>query len=182
MSQDRKAPNHVQKLDLEKQFKNLLEEARTVMPGIQALFGFQLIAVFQQAFTERLTASEQAWHLVATGLSALAAGLVMCPAALQRQASPDQVSSRLAKISTVAVASGLAPLSLAISIDFWLLAHMVLHDWKLPTILGIVLYGILLLLWYGLPYSLKRTLAEPDEGDREHHAGPVSQGAHSQGS
>ena len=33
---------------------HLLEECRMVLPGIQALFGFQLIAVFNAAFWEKL--------------------------------------------------------------------------------------------------------------------------------
>ena len=34
---------------------HLLEECRMVLPGIQALFGFQLVAVFNQAFWEKLS-------------------------------------------------------------------------------------------------------------------------------
>ena len=32
----------------------LLDECRMVLPGIQALFGFQLVAVFNRTFWERL--------------------------------------------------------------------------------------------------------------------------------
>jgi hypothetical protein len=38
-----------------------IEEARMVLPGIQALFGFQLIAVFNERFKE-LTKDEQLIH------------------------------------------------------------------------------------------------------------------------
>ena len=34
-----------QKLELKDMLRNVLEEARMVLPGIQALFGFQLISV-----------------------------------------------------------------------------------------------------------------------------------------
>ena len=72
--------------------KNLLEEVRTVLPGVQALFGFQLVAVFNQRFTD-LTSMEQGLHLTALCLVALAAGLLMTPAALHRQTSPEEVSA-----------------------------------------------------------------------------------------
>ena len=41
-----------------------IEEARMVLPGIQALFGFQLVAAFNQRFTE-LSPSNQYLHYVA---------------------------------------------------------------------------------------------------------------------
>ena len=37
----------------------LLEECRMVLPGIQALFGFQLIAVFSPGFAQKLTLADQ---------------------------------------------------------------------------------------------------------------------------
>src|SRR4029077_15687373 len=39
---------------LETEVEQALEEARMVLPGIQALFGFQLIAVFNQRFDQAL--------------------------------------------------------------------------------------------------------------------------------
>src|SRR5215467_16201158 len=42
----------------------LLEECRMVLPGIQALFGFQLIAVFSPGFSEKLSSGEQNLHFV----------------------------------------------------------------------------------------------------------------------
>jgi Family of unknown function (DUF6328) len=45
----------------EKMAREAIEEARMVLPGIQALFGFQLMAVFNQRFNE-LTAGEQLIH------------------------------------------------------------------------------------------------------------------------
>jgi len=37
-----------------------------VLPGIQALFGFQLIAVFSDGFANKLTRAEQRLHFFAT--------------------------------------------------------------------------------------------------------------------
>ena len=58
-----------------------------VLPGIQALFGFQLIAVFNQGFGEKLSHGAQLVHLAALVLTVLATVLVMTPAALQRRRS-----------------------------------------------------------------------------------------------
>ena len=79
-----------EELPLSKAAEYLIEECRMVLPGIQALFGFQMIAVFNQRFRE-LPGSLQIVHLAATGLVALAAGLVMTPAAYHRTAEPFKV-------------------------------------------------------------------------------------------
>ncbi|HEV2174687.1 MAG TPA: DUF6328 family protein [Nitrospira sp.] len=41
---------------------HMLEECRMVLPGIQALFGFQLIVVFNSTFWAKLDQFEQLLH------------------------------------------------------------------------------------------------------------------------
>jgi hypothetical protein len=56
---------------LEEEATHVTDEARMVLPGVQAVLGFQLIAVFNQRFQE-LSAGEQLLHLA--GLPADGAG------------------------------------------------------------------------------------------------------------
>ena len=51
----------IEKLTLEDALTHLLEECRMVLPGVQALFGFQLIVVFNRSFFLKLTFVEQ-WN------------------------------------------------------------------------------------------------------------------------
>ena len=44
----------------------LLEECRMVLPGIQALFGFQLIAVLSDGFDDKLSPGERQLHFLAS--------------------------------------------------------------------------------------------------------------------
>ena len=53
-----------QELSLNDAATHVLEECRTVVPGMQALFGFQLIAVFSATFKE-LSSAERTLHLAA---------------------------------------------------------------------------------------------------------------------
>jgi hypothetical protein len=64
---------------LETEVEQALEEARMVLPGIQALFGFQLIAVFNQRFDQALGEPGKRLHLGAVVLTAIALGLIMAP-------------------------------------------------------------------------------------------------------
>jgi Family of unknown function (DUF6328) len=68
-----------------------IEEAPMVLPGIQALFGFQLIAVFNERFKE-LTKDEQLIHFSATVLVTIAIAPIMASAACHRFAEQTTIS------------------------------------------------------------------------------------------
>jgi uncharacterized protein DUF6328 len=71
-----------------------------VLPGIQALFGFQLIVVFNARFHD-FTALEQVLHLIALLLDAVAIVLIMTPAAYHRIAERGIVSRRFIEMPRV---------------------------------------------------------------------------------
>src|SRR5215210_9155331 len=143
------------KENLEEAISHLLEECRMVLPGVQALFGFQLVAVFNQRFGQ-LPFSDQVLHLVAVALVALSAALVMTPAAFHREVEPDSVSDRMLKISTWLLLASMACLALGIAADFFIIAFLVLEDRVLPAVVAISLFAALVLLWFVFPFSQRR--------------------------
>jgi len=151
--------NQIETLPLKDRFKETLEEARVILPGIQALFGFQFVAVFNNGFA-KLEASDQRLHIVALFLTALSVVSSMAPAALHRQAQPDQVSERLVKISTCLLTFGMAPLAIAIALDFYIVSNVVLHDVGVSKLLAMALGLLLILTWFIFPWSVKRHLNE----------------------
>ena len=70
--------------------REAIEEARMVLPGIQALFGFQLIAVFNERFKE--LAKDEQLHFSATVLVTIAIALIMTSAACHRFAEQTTIS------------------------------------------------------------------------------------------
>src|SRR4051794_8146312 len=104
---------------------HLLEECRMVLPGIQALFGFQLIAVFNQGFGEKLSSGEQQLHFVALFLVAVSAALVMSPAAIHRHTQQRTVSERFVWLSSWLLLMSMFPLALGLSLDVYLIARIV---------------------------------------------------------
>jgi hypothetical protein len=104
---------------------HLLEECRMVLPGIQALFGFQLIAVFNQAFDEKLSPGEQQLHFLALFLVALSAALVMAPAAIHRQSQQREVSERFIWLSSLLLRVSMYPLALGLTLDVYLIGRVV---------------------------------------------------------
>ena len=144
-----KAPKET--LPLSEAVTLLLEECRMVLPGIQALFGFQLISVFNSTFREKLTSTEQCLHLAAIALVALAVALVMAPAAFHRQTSPQAATQDFVTIASRLLLLSMFPLMLGISFDFYIIAKLILNN----TLMSLVLSGVLLIafstLWFLFP-------------------------------
>src|SRR5438105_13629464 len=89
-----------EKVSLDSAAKHILEECRMVLPGIQALFGFQLIAVFNDGFSRELSSAERTLHLAAILFVTFAIAMVMAPAAIHRQTQQTEVSERFVWVST----------------------------------------------------------------------------------
>src|SRR4030095_4502882 len=138
-------------LPLSKAVTLLLEECRMVLPGIQALFGFQLIAVFNSTFREKLSSTEQCFHLAAIGLVAIAVALERAPAALHGKTSRKAASQNFITIASRLLLLSMFPLMLGISLDFYLIAKLVLNDTVISLLLAILLLSVFATLWFLLP-------------------------------
>jgi hypothetical protein len=101
----------VRPASLEEEIRTVIEEARMVLPGIQAFFGFQLIAVFNNRFQE-LTHTEQVLHLIALLLLAVSIALIMTPAAYHRIAERGMVSRRFVELASRFLECAMLPLML----------------------------------------------------------------------
>src|SRR5436190_6639245 len=77
----------------------MLDEARMVLPGIQALFGFQLIAVFSDGFG-RLANTEQLAHLGSIFLVTISISLIMTPAAYDRIVNDPTISRGFIRLAS----------------------------------------------------------------------------------
>jgi len=129
----------------------LLEECRMVLPGIQALFGFQLIAVFNSSFAEKLTRGEQRLHLIALGLIALAVAIIMTPAAAHRQISAQTMTRAFITAATRLLLWSMIPLALGICLDFFIVGRLILGRGPLVTVLASVLFTAFMGLWFVVP-------------------------------
>jgi hypothetical protein len=149
MKQDKNAEG------LEKEVSHMLEEARMVLPGIQAFAGFQLIAVFNERFTA-LMEWEQVLHFAALLLVVLSAALVMTPAAYHRIAEEGEISRRFARMTSVLLATALAPLAVGISCDVYLIGRMILPGPGISLAVAAGSFLLLVGLWFVFPLAAKR--------------------------
>jgi hypothetical protein len=151
----------VKRTDNDKIAQATIEEARMVLPGIQALFGFQLVAVFNQRFTD-LSAVHQYLHYAALILTAVSAGIIMAPAAYHRIAERYTNSDRFIRLASQMVAAAMIPLMLAISGDVYLLGLMITSSVIVSAMIGLGLLALLVGLWFVFPLA-----TASEEGSRE---------------
>jgi hypothetical protein len=140
---------------LEEEATHVTDEARMVLPGVQAVLGFQLIAVFNQRFTQ-FTPSEQVLHLAAFLLLALAMGLIMAPAAYHRQVERGKVTRRFVDLSSRLLTLAMLPLIVGVCLDAYLIARLILDERTMPVIIAGIVAIVLAGLWYGLPAVCRR--------------------------
>jgi hypothetical protein len=149
-----KGPNFPHNEPLSEVASHLLEECRMVLPGIQALFGFQLMAVFNTKFWE-IPASARLIHLLAISLVAIAVAFVMTPAAYHRLALKTAVSQSFIELSSKLLLCSMFPLLLGICLDFYLIAAMILASQLWAIALSVSLAGIFASLWFSLPFIVR---------------------------
>ncbi len=164
---DAKPQEEREELSLNDAASHLLEECRTVVPGMQALFGFQLIAVFNNAFREQLSSVERILHLAAIVLVTIAIALVMAPAALHRQTEPLAVSRRFIRISSRLLMASMGPLALGLCLDIYVVARVIVGTRGVAAIVAASLLGVFIVLWLLLPrLSRSRSMASGAASDR----------------
>lgn len=140
-----------EEVKLDSAASHLLEECRMVLPGIQALFGFQLIAVFSEGFDHKLAPGERQLHFLALFLVAVSAALVMAPAAIHRQSQQREVSERFIWLSSLLLRVSMLPLALGLTLDVYLIACVVFGTPGFGLAFSAALLLALMLLWMVLP-------------------------------
>jgi hypothetical protein len=130
---------------------HVLEECRTVVPGMQALFGFQLIAVFNATFREELSSFERSIHLTAIVMVTIAFALVTAPAALHRQMDPMAVSRRFIRLSSRLLMASMGPLAVGMCLDVYLVARVIAGTPGIAALVAVSLLAVCAVCWLLLP-------------------------------
>ena len=126
-----------------------------VLPGIQTLFGFQLIAGFNQGFG-KLAAGEQSLHYVSLVLVALAIAVIMTPAAYHRIVEQGSVSQFFVSLISWLIAAAMVPLAIALSLEVYLVGMVIFGERGLSAIVAGVLLAIFGALWFAFPFAMRQ--------------------------
>jgi hypothetical protein len=135
---------------LEDRVNFMLTEARVVLPGVQALLGFQLVVILTEAF-EKLPATSALVHLAALAAVAMSIVLLIAPVAHHRIVYRGEDSESFLKIASAYLVAATVFLALGIAGEWYLIVAKILRS-ELWGIVGAAASAMLCLgLWHVLP-------------------------------
>jgi hypothetical protein len=144
------APSEMEKQSLKEEAASAEQEARMVVPGIQALFGFQMIAVFNQRF-EDLETLERGAHVAALALVALSIALICAPAAYHRLAEKGVVSRRFIDLASGYLAWAMASLAAGLALDLYVAVRLAVDNERAAGAIALGVGLVLAWVWFGFP-------------------------------
>jgi hypothetical protein len=147
----------VENTPLDQRIVEVLTEARVLLPGAQALLGFQLAIVLMETF-ERLPEAAQVVHLVSLGFVALATIVLMAPAAYHRIVESGRDTERLHEFASRMLLLALGLLGPGFSGDLYVVLRRAGHPQAaIPAAVAalLVFYGA----WFGAMLWLRRRRA-----------------------
>jgi len=140
----------VERESLKEEMNTTVGEARMVIPGVQALFGFQTMAVFNNRF-EQLPPSAVACYVAGLGLLALAVALLMAPAAYHRIVERGCVSRRMTRLASRLITAGMVPLMFGLALDVYVVCLTALHEARIAAGAGLLALATFTFFWFAMP-------------------------------
>jgi hypothetical protein len=117
---------------LKTKIEQLLTEARVIIPGGQALLGFQFVATLTKSF-ENLPEEMKWLHFAGLAAVALSVLLLMMPAAVHRLAFHGEDDPQFFQIGSRLVIAAALPLALGISADIAVVVYKITASGAVST-------------------------------------------------
>jgi hypothetical protein len=147
-------PEKAQPTPLAQKIDYMLTEARVVLPGVQALLGFQLIAVLTKPF-QQLPFELKLAHGVGLGMMALSIILLLAPAAFHRLAFDGKDMPIVHTIGSIFVTAALAALAVGIGAEVMVAMGALTERSDVGAMVGGGVLLVLLGLWYAWPLAIR---------------------------
>lgn len=151
--------------------RNIIEETRVILPGIQALFGFQTIVVFNERFAD-LPEFAKDCHLIGLSMVIIAIALVVFPAVYYRYVGSDYLYPHMLTVSTRVVRSALLFLAAGLALDMFTVIYAATEQVLASVIGGGLAFLLLIAMWFFLPMGARR--AARRRGPNPHAKAPGS--------
>jgi hypothetical protein len=143
-----------QPIPLDKKIDQMLTEARVILPGAQALLGFQLAVILTEAF-DKLPGASKATHAVALGFVALCTILLMTPAAYHRIVYGGEESDDFLKLGSRFVLAATGALALGLAADVYVVMARIAESEGIGITLAVLSLAALIGLWHVSPLYLR---------------------------
>lgn len=149
--------------------EQVLTEARLIIPGGQAMVGFQFIAMLTKDF-DALPTVVKIIHAAGLAFVAINVVLLMTPAALHRLSFAGEDSERFLRLASGFVVAAPAFLAAGIAAELFVVFFKVAESMALSLGAAVVTLLMLGTLWYALPLRWRRPALRSTECLRERRA------------
>ncbi|MCU1259848.1 MAG: putative rane protein [Bryobacterales bacterium] len=128
--------------------RQALTEARVIIPGNQALLGFQFTVILQRSFTD-LPLWIKYVHLASLALIMVSTILLMTPAAFHRIAEHGEETERFYRVTHLLVLCSLPPLALGMCGDFFIVLFKITDSLATSLVAGGLMLCLFIGMWFG---------------------------------
>jgi uncharacterized protein DUF6328 len=139
---------------LTERIEQMLTEARLIIPGAQALFGFQLIIPLTRTFAD-IPAASKLIHVGALGCMALAVVLLMAPAAYHRLVYDGEDTMDALRTGSLLVTMATIPLALGIAADVYVTIEHISASPGVAALTAALMLAVLTGLWHVYPLAMR---------------------------
>lgn len=143
---------------VDRELREMLEEIRVALPGVELLLGFLLILPFQSVFGD-LDAVQRAVYLTCFMMTATASALLVAPTAAHRMRFRKLDKLALLVRTNRQIMGALLLIAMSLSLAAFLVSSMVLTSSVAAVIAG-ALAGWFALWWFVVPRFARENVAE----------------------
>jgi hypothetical protein len=140
---------------LKDKIDQILTEARIILPGGQALLGFQFAAILSEGYDDLPLGSRQI-HLASLALMTLSMIMLMAPAAYHRLVSEGEATEDMDRFGVRMVLGALVPLALALAGDLYVVVAKTSRSSGIGIGISLLALLIFAALWFVYPLAARR--------------------------
>lgn len=156
-NKERETKPRAQPTELKDKIDQVLTEARVVLPGAQALLGFQLITMLMEGF-DKLPQTSKYIHIISLSLMALSVILLMTPAAYHRIVEAGEDTERFHRVASMFLLVAMIPFPIGICGDLYVVFRKVTESNAIAIAASLVILSFFYGLWFGFTAYRRRQL------------------------
>lgn len=133
----------------------LLDETRVILPGTQAILGFQLVAVFSQGF-DRLDNVLKIIHLICVIFILISVILLMSTAGYHRIAQKSSENKKVLSYGSKMLILSMLFFLTGMCGDIFIVSYYITNSNMIAFIFGAIVLILALFMWYIFPMFKRR--------------------------
>lgn len=146
-----KKKKRVKAIPLEEKITHLFNELRIVLPGTQAILGFQFASVFTDEF-QKIPQYLRGLHFISLCFVLLSIIFLLAAPAYNRIVEPDKATEKFHRFAGRIVLLALFFLSVGMSLEMFVVGMIVTGSTQISFICALAAFFLSMILWFG--YSL----------------------------